>query len=291
MKKLLIALLVFVGLIGSGLFYLYILQNKWDREQQFREAVHVNDLTTMRRLIQEGVNVDARNPKTGTSAMTSAIDGGKLEIVKLLLQHGEKSNSSGTPLDYAVSTIIGRPDAPQEKIKQIINYLIEQKIPNKRELPILTAIILGNFDFVKKLLRNLDIKNLTQHEIDKIQRATVMANNVEMLDYLLKEIPALAKQDSEGRTLLQIAIEEGKPAMVAYALKMPNADVNAKRHARASTPFQSSISFGNVEIIELLLKHGAQLDKNYYEIGEAPEEEAYKIGNQKIIDLLKKYRK
>jgi len=306
MKKSFIALLLAAGLLGGGLYYLfyggglvYIIfgksENQLGKESQFREAAKKRDLAIMEQLMQEGVNVDTRNPIVGENALTIAINNGDLELVKFLLDNGSKSTWAGTPLDYAIQTLLGRIGIPLEQVRKIIFLLVDYKISNKEQPPILAAIITGNFDKVKEILSDLKGKEIRPTEFDYIRHAALFSDNLSMLKYLIQEIPNLASFENENGPFLEAAIKSNDLQMVEYALTLPNANINAHLRKGGYTPFQMAIEmsrhYDTSKIIEYLIKQGAQLDENYYESGYSPLNIAQETGNQNVIELLQKYGK
>lgn len=202
---------VFVMIAGSfGYLGLRLWQNKkqYNKEVDFRRAIENHDFSTAQQLINQGVNISAGNPKTGLNALYRAINRGDLEGVKFLLQYGYNTTSLETPLDYALRTIIGQLGVPYKKIQEIIVYLVDLKVPNKKKPPILAAIFMNNFEQVKNLLGTLDIQNLDPKTLDDIRSAAIisarLSRDKKILNYLLQKIPDLDNRDNEGRTFAQV---------------------------------------------------------------------------------------
>lgn len=199
LKLLVIILAIILGLIGFGSIYFKQYERRQAKESQFRSAVQNKDFITIEESLKQGVNIDAQNPKSGQNALSWAIDSGNLEMVNYLISHGAKSTWAGTALDYAVFAF---PSHPNSKNRKIIHYLVDLKIPNKKESPLLTALIVGNIDEVKKWLSNEEIKKLTTDEFRHLVLAAKYSSDAQMLRFLKQEIAPFPDLDDEKRKIL-----------------------------------------------------------------------------------------
>lgn len=264
---------------------------KHSQELLLVDAIASNNITMAEQLIQKGVNPNIRNSKTGITGLAMAIDKGNLKLVKLILEKYPQSTTAwGTPLDYAIFTYLARVGVSTSKIKDIIEYMVELKIPNKEQPLILAAIITGNLELIKNIATSLNIKNISDYDLYHIRGAAIMTNNKEILSYVVETIPNLANLKFERWTFLQQAIENGNPDIVEYVLTNTKSDINediGKKYEK--TPFQAAIYKGNLKIIELLIKNGADLDPQHYEQENSPLEIAKKTNNPEIINLIQKH--
>ncbi len=229
--------------------------------------------------------------KAGHNALSGAINAGDLEQVKNLVNHGFTRTSWGSPLDYAILAI--RSVGPKEKIKPVISFLVDSKFPTK-ESPIIIALLTNNKDLVKALADTLDTTNMGERELRRLREAAMITGDPKLFDFLLHKFPNLGATGPEEFSLLEEALHSYSPAMVKYVLGFTNHNqINTPRNKRSYTPFQQAISLNqygdNLEIIELLLQHGANLHEQDYEPGHSPFDLAR--DNPKLIELLQKYNK
>jgi hypothetical protein len=83
-----------------------------DKAEAMWEAARKGDAATVKKLLDEGVDVNTKY-RYGATALSYACDRGNLEVVKVLLEHGADVNVKDTfyhvtPLDWASSPAMGR---------------------------------------------------------------------------------------------------------------------------------------------------------------------------------------
>jgi ankyrin repeat protein len=83
-----------------------------DRTDALSEAARKGDAAAVKKLLDEGVDVNTKF-RYGTTALSFACDRGNLDVVKLLLDRGADVNVRdtfymATPLTWAVSPQMGR---------------------------------------------------------------------------------------------------------------------------------------------------------------------------------------
>lgn len=94
-KRLLIALGLIIGLII--LLVISFLSNI-NKQSKFFQAIHNNDLITVEKLIEQGIDVNIQNPKSGSTALFTAIQEKNIPLIKLLLHHDADLTYLGEPL-------------------------------------------------------------------------------------------------------------------------------------------------------------------------------------------------
>jgi ankyrin repeat protein len=305
MKKWLIALLVIGTLIGGGWWYFrygggsyYFFHGKSEKQfeidRSLSKAIENHDFVSAQQLIAEGADINALVNAVGDNAITKAIVKGDLEAIKFLLDHGANTTVWGTPLDYAVSAFKGMFNIPYSKIKEIIQYMVDLKVPNKEQPEILTAIIIDNFEKVKELLKEIKSKEISHENIGSIRWTALRSGNLTVVKYLAQEIPELTSFNEETRPFLEEAVNSNDLEMVKYALSIPHVDISAPRNNGGYSPFQMAIVngeyFDTSKIVEFLIKQGARLDESYYQAGDTPLDLAKKTNNPKVIELIQRYQ-
>ena len=83
-----------------------------DKAEALWEAARKGDATTVKKLLDDGVDVNTKY-RYGATALSYACDRGHLEVVKVLLEHGADVNVKdtfyrATPLTWAASPAMAR---------------------------------------------------------------------------------------------------------------------------------------------------------------------------------------
>jgi hypothetical protein len=104
-----------------------------DKADALWEAARKGDATTVKKLLDEGVDVNTKY-RYGATALSYACDRGNLEVVKVLLAHGADVNVEdtfyhATPLTWAASPAMGR--KPQHA--EIVGLLLDHGAKGKED--------------------------------------------------------------------------------------------------------------------------------------------------------------
>jgi ankyrin repeat protein len=196
------------------------------------------------RLIQAGANVNTKDTREPTddddiseaTALSYAAFYDDIELVKWLLSHGANPNS------------------------------VDQK-----GSPLTSAIRSGDIEIVTLLLNSGSRLQTSQQKDDAIILAA-SGDHTDLVDLLLKlgaSINAVGsvRDSSQPTSLLSRACEKSGPALVKHLIDL-GANVNAEPSLRSrtgSTPLMSATSAGKVASMELLLAHGADVNKRSYD--------------------------
>jgi len=97
-----------------------------DKAEALWEAARKGDATTVKRLLDEGVDVNTKY-RYGATALSYACDRGNLEVVKVLLEHGADVNVEdtfyhATPLNWAASPAMGRKPEHAEIVGLLLDH-------------------------------------------------------------------------------------------------------------------------------------------------------------------------
>jgi ankyrin repeat protein len=104
-----------------------------DKADALWEAARKGDATTVKKLLDEGADVNTKY-RYGATALSYACDRGHLEVVKVLLEHGADVNVEdtfyhATPLNWAASPAMGR--KPQHA--EIVGLLLAHGAKGKED--------------------------------------------------------------------------------------------------------------------------------------------------------------
>src|SRR6266851_1536916 len=97
-----------------------------DKADAFAEAARKGDAAVVKRLLDEGVDVNTKY-RYGATALFYACDRGHLEVVKLLIDRGADVNVkdtfySATPLTWAVNPAMGRKPQHPEVVRLLLQH-------------------------------------------------------------------------------------------------------------------------------------------------------------------------
>ncbi len=111
-----------------------------------------------------------------------------------------------------------------------------------------------------KYLLSLNSVDINSRGLRKITPLMVAAENghIEVVELLLKHGADLSVTDARGNNILHIACNQGEFDVVKYLLSLNSVDINSRGREK-STPVIVGAQKGHIEVVELLVKHGADL--------------------------------
>jgi len=255
----------------------------------FMYAVLYADVPTLARLLKMGADVNKRNDANATALMWAATN---LEKTRLLLEHGADVNAKSDDMRTALMVASRRPGgAPIVKLlldhgaKTNPNYR-----PENESSPLIEALTLGDPEVVSMLIehgadvkaagesgltmaitahcsscRDLVAKQITDKNVfTGSLQDTAMIADVRDVRFLLDHGADANAPDPLGRTpLMYAAVADTLPIEVVQLLIDHGADVNAvDTHPDAGdaglTPLDIAKHLGNTPVVQLLLKSGAK---------------------------------
>ena len=144
-------------------------------------AAAKNNLREVKFLVNQGTNVNARHPKKGGTALSSAALHGNLEVAKFLIKNGanvNRSNRDGnSPLH--VAAFLCRHDV----VNLLLDHGADLKVKNRRQESPIDVVSAewseGLADFYQAIARDAGIElNLKQIENDRRQLAKTLSESV-----------------------------------------------------------------------------------------------------------------
>ncbi|KAL8910597.1 MAG: hypothetical protein Q9171_004136 [Xanthocarpia ochracea] len=258
-------------------------------------------------LVDHGANLTAQNDAGETGLHTLLRFGSDNNLVSLLVRRGVPVNISDAEGKTALHI------AAHKGFDSTIKFLMEHGADGSSKdhggrTPLETAAFSGNEKVVEQMLKHLAIPrppHLTRLLAGARLRNAVSENDTVLIQEILKE-PDLDLTIPEifGRTALHFAAYYGQKSIV-QSLLARGALVNARRADPArtdpnkmrrylceaklekfgNTPLQIATGQGHTDVVELLLKHGAELDATD-DYGNTAFSTAVHGGNAKVIKVL-----
>jgi len=234
-------------------------------------------------LIQNGADVDRRT-KHGDTCLFNAVIFGQIELTKLLLENGAdidiKNNAQKHVYDYI------NWNTPEAIVKFLqIAYLkkhAEEKAPvhfmvrYKNEIykpsPIQQALKDGNIEKLRIYLTKLDTDDTKEKTINDLLFRATEKRDPAFIELIIDHGAQLDVRHKDGRTPLLQAIAYDHAAVVKSLIDK-GADINALshgKHANKMSPIQYAALNKRTEIMEILIKAGADVNQKEEINGRTP---------------------
>ena len=219
-------------------------------------------------VIAKGANVNVEDYYTRNSALNLAIQNGFDEITKLLIENGADVN-------YQVPIITAIEKDNLKIVELLTSYGAILFIANHTKRHALTlAIEKGNIEIIKSLIEynksfnEFDIINAKDNYGEIPMNLAAKQGNIEIVKILISNGANVNAKDIYGKFPLGTAIMEGN-VEIAKLLIQNNADVNSIERSSYidmmlygmdinSRPIELALAFENVEMVNLLIRSGAQ---------------------------------
>ena len=275
---------------------------------RLHRAANRGELATVRQLLADGAEINADDFESGTPLHLAALQGHVDVVCELLKRRADPSirrkMDSATPLDVAVA--FGRvevvramldagvvPAWPDRKwldrlegtTEQVaaMRILIERGMPVPEDLgqPPLSAEARKDITQVMSRLKQLEFASR------EIASAVAIGNMTQVQTFLTLQ-PSLVERRAARRSLLGIAIAEGRTDLVPLLLAA-GADIEARNMLPRTfggdgTPLDLAVVVGRYEIADLLLRSGAQAHHNRPGMRESGLQLAAEAGDAKFVE-------
>jgi len=179
--------------------------------------------------------------KSGKTPLDYAVNMGKCAVVRLLLEHGASPNAAS---DQLLVTAV------RDSHLEIVNALIAHGAdPNAGQYsPLLVAVGTGNLDMVKTLVAHGAKVNPVGGQTS-LASIALEDNHPDIMQFLLSQGASMPV----GRSALIAAVRSGNAELTRLVLGQ-NSNLDA---ATLSLALSSACAKGNTDIVNLLLKYGA----------------------------------
>lgn len=282
------------GLWGRNLEIIQHITKKEKRflEQNGPDGVRVTPLTyackkgyieIIKYFLTVGVNLDARD-QSGHSPFARACENGQLEVIKLLLKSGVMVNA--TQCRYPGLALAARMNH-----YEVVNYLVEYvspKIFGQRQLntALIAATEIGNRFIVETLLDNGACIKAKDDEKETLLWIATRNGHPTVVELLLKRGATKYIEVGLGFSPLIMAVKNNILEIVECLLDN-GASTKSTGPGIHQTALMIACSWGSVDIVKTLLKHGANIESTDI-VGENSLLVAVKMKNFDVVKCLLK---
>jgi len=224
-----------------------------------------------------------------TMSIHEAASSGNLSIIKQLLRKNPglvnaQTENQPTPLFYAVYYALPGSVDGVKCVKYLLDHGAEVNQQNfataRGATPLFMAAHFGNVKITKILLdRKADVNIADYDGITPLHMAASTNSNASTLKLLLDYKAKVNANGFMKQTPLHWATKRKDNIERVYLLLRYNAEINAKDNQEA-TPLYNAASMGNINTINFLLEHKAQVNIQDIQV-------AARNGHQEIVELLK----
>jgi ankyrin repeat protein len=242
-------------------------------------AVLARDRATVRRLLDAGADPSARNGAGATALLWAADD---LEMTRLLLEYGADVTARSDDGRTAILAATGRVGAAPI-VRLLLDYGASPTDGSAETNPLFASARIGDADMIQLLLdRGVDVNKsgygaivwalkigcrrcaellaprMSRANLDNaLLFAAPPSGDARDMGFLIDRGASVNAKDTNGRTaLLLAAASDVVPLSVVSTLIQRGADVNAA-DANGQTALTLAAQRGNLQVVDLLLKHGA----------------------------------
>lgn len=176
------------------------------------KAVDGDDISLVKDLLDEGLDVNGKN-KNGWSAMMIAASKGNMEILKLLIEKGaaadQKNLQGQTPLIFAAHW--GHADVVSLLIEQGVNVNLQM---NDGWTALIDSISMDHTEVAEILIKSGADLNAKSKNGWTALMAAAYNNNAEIVNLMIENGADVNARDDMNRTALDVAKKEGHQEMV-----------------------------------------------------------------------------
>jgi ankyrin repeat protein len=242
--------------------------------EQLVSAARSGDIETVKSLLKNAADVNAKDTNGITALMGAAVTG-QTNVLELLLDKGADINETNTDGSTALNcaAMEGRTDAAElllDKGADIGNAL-EKAAWN------------GSVETIKLFLAKGADVNAVYYGTGTALISAALAGKFEAVKLLLERGADVNAKEATGETALIFAAGSGKTNVVELLLDN-GADINANA-LFDGTALMEAAHDGNIEVVKFLLARGADINAKNSD-GQTALDVARKNGNTAIVQLL-----
>lgn len=292
------------------------LENSGD--SQLMMAAYDGDLDKMRRLVDQGHDVNQAN-KYGATALYFAAGGtrtqptlkGSTEAVKFLLQHGAKVNNKSSINGYT-TLMAACSNRNAESVSLLLEYGEDVNALTKDgrsaltiaadllELEIVRLLLehgarvngyadkFGQTPLIAAVAASPDFTFTVHNEANEAiqQDAIKLTHALKIVKLLLSNNVDVNIKDHDGKSALTYAVAESNPLLVRALLEQgANPNITDQSYGNA-TPLILAAGVRSLSIAEMLIKNGAKVNARD-KLGKSALDYAIERGPNKMVEVLR----
>ncbi|MCG8340757.1 MAG: ankyrin repeat domain-containing protein, partial [Cytophagales bacterium] len=249
-----------------------------DGKTPLHYAAEQGDQVSIEKLLSKGASVDRRD-KNDRTALHEAVEKGDKEVVKALLAAGATVNAKDKNGKTALHEAVAKGDTEVVKALLASGAAVNAK-DSEGKMPLQLT---NKQEIINALIRTQDSEGKTplHQAAEEGDKAAVKV--------LVAAGAAVGAKDNNGETPLHLAVKEGDRDVLGILLKVSN--IQAQDNEGQTSLYDAVASYkagGNTDVIEALLKKGANVNKEAND-GKSPFKLAEEKGDNKLVSLLKEY--
>lgn len=224
------------------------------------EAVEAGNVATVKRLLAEGVGVEARDNR-GWTPLIAAANNGNLEIAKLLIVEGADVNARSTSTNGSTVLCFAAQSDDPDLLDLLLQHGAHINARSKNGATALFNAVAANKERATKFLisKGANVNQLAFMN-EKGSLFTPLMNaacsgNVRLTGLLLNGGASLEKRNNDGNTALMEAAMRPHPELVKFLVEH-GANINSKA-PKGHTALIYAADYGQIENIKVLLAAGA----------------------------------
>ena len=233
------------------------------RAESIHSAAQKGEMEKIKLLIQQGVDVNARDYE-GNTPLYFAVDTGKIATMQLLIKSNANvhaiNHKGMTPLHLAA--LRGNKDAVELLINRNANVHATNNMGNT---PLHLAVLLGNKDAVELLINRNSNVHATTNEGNTPLHLAVLRGNKDAVELLIKSSADVNATNNEGIAPLHLSATQYYLANTNQKIELikllieKNADVNAKTKT-GITALHLTAMHKDIEATKLLIEKKADVN-------------------------------
>ncbi|CDS37799.1 ankyrin domain repeat containing protein [Echinococcus multilocularis] len=215
-------------------------------------------LTCVKLLLRHGSPLEEQN-ENGHTPLMEATSNGHIEVARCLIEHGANINTHSTEFKESALTL-----ASYKGHAEMVKFLLDagashEHRTDEMHTALMEAAMEGHVEVARLLLDHGANVNIPQDSFESPLTLAACGGHTELVHLLIGYEADIEEVNDEGYTPLMEAAREGHEDTVAVLLAA-GADVNAKTEETQETALTLAACGGFVEICEMLLKAGADIE-------------------------------
>ncbi|CAG5084194.1 Oidioi.mRNA.OKI2018_I69.PAR.g10575.t1.cds [Oikopleura dioica] len=250
------------------------------------QACHQGHYDCVQLLLAHGANVNATTP-LGNNALAVATGSGFEKIIETLIaadvfiDRDELTSSIVNPLHLAV--LQSRDDIVKVLLRQGINGNVRNKFT--QWTPLMTAAVSGEICTARLLFKNEIDGEKTNTNGQNAASIARKCKNSELAGFIDRKTLQNLSNSQEIKETIISAVKKGDELAVKKLL-LDDASLANSQSKDAATPLMYASMFGFINLVEILLENGADIDAKDYENGWTALMQATYYGQAQIAKYL-----